>query len=70
MVPERFVIIVGVEPASSIVVTLMIPELYVQIFRELLSSGEQLPDFVEAGVDLVEIDEGSQFRIEGIRQIV
>lgn len=66
MVPEKCVIIAGIEPASSIVVTFMIPELYVEILTELFISNEDFTCLLDLGVDVVEIDADKQYRTQGM----
>ncbi|XP_045198029.2 putative uncharacterized protein DDB_G0268364 [Mercenaria mercenaria] len=66
-VPEQFIIIKGIEPASSLVITLMIPDIYVEILKELLDEGS-LDDFVDlkgSGVDFVVIDGKAVYNIRG-----
>ncbi|XP_053397907.1 uncharacterized protein LOC128556516 isoform X1 [Mercenaria mercenaria] len=68
-VPEKFVIISGIEPSSSLVITFMIPEMYVEILQVLLVEGDDLMDLQENGVDIVEID-GKVYNIKGTSESV
>ncbi|XP_060573604.1 uncharacterized protein LOC132731441 isoform X2 [Ruditapes philippinarum] len=55
-IPAQFVIIAGVEPSSSLLITLMIPEKYVTILEGLLEDHLCTADMKELGIDYVEID--------------
>ncbi|XP_060585094.1 uncharacterized protein LOC132741033 [Ruditapes philippinarum] len=55
-IPAQFVIIAGVEPSSSLLITLMIPEKYVTILEGLLEDHLCTSDMKELGIDYVEID--------------
>lgn len=64
-VPQQFVIIRGIEPSSSLLVTLMIPEMYVEILRDLLENGEKFSELCDIGVDTVEVDGEGPFDLTG-----
>ena len=55
-VPPQFVFVAGIEPSSSLVITLMIPELYVLMLREMLEAGDVLTALSGTGVDVIDID--------------
>lgn len=65
-VPLQYVFIRGIEPSSSLVVTLMIPEMYVDILHNLLNQGEDFADLHKLGVDAIELDGKTPFNIKGI----
>jgi hypothetical protein len=62
-IPAQFVIIAGVEPSSSLLITLMIPEKYATILEGLLEDHFCTSDMKELGIDYVEIDK--MYSVEG-----
>ncbi|XP_060592156.1 uncharacterized protein LOC132746895 [Ruditapes philippinarum] len=54
-VPQQFVFICGIEPSSSLVITLMIPDLNVEILKEMLEKGDVLSALHGTGVDLIDL---------------
>jgi len=69
MIPQRFVCIVGVEPSSSLLITIMIPEEYAELMLEMLLRGDAFPELQEDGVDLIVID-GARFNITGTFKMI
>ncbi|XP_053397905.1 uncharacterized protein LOC123552421 [Mercenaria mercenaria] len=55
-IPLEFVIIAGLEPSTSLLITLMIPDSYVTILEELLDTGACNVEFTELGIDIVKIN--------------
>ena len=62
--PPQFVFVAGIEPSSSLVITLMIPELYVLMLREMLEAGDVLTHLRGTGVDVIEINGEKSFGIK------
>ncbi|MEW8547033.1 MAG: hypothetical protein AB2693_26255 [Candidatus Thiodiazotropha sp.] len=56
-VPSQFIVIAGVEPSSSLLVTLMVPEVFVKYFKAAVSRRETLKHFDRLCIDKVEIGE-------------
>lgn len=64
MCPPEAILFNGVEPSSSLLVTVMIPDLYADILLEMLNEGYEFPELEIVGVDTVKIRE-STFSIIG-----
>ena len=56
-VPPQFIMIDGVEPFSSLLITLMVPEAFVRYFKAAVSRNETLKLFDQLHVDKVVIGE-------------
>ncbi|XP_060573610.1 uncharacterized protein LOC132731444 [Ruditapes philippinarum] len=63
-VPQHFVFICGIEPSSSLVITLMIPDLYVEILQEMLEDGDVMTTLHETGVDIIDINGQTSYNIK------
>ncbi|XP_060604859.1 uncharacterized protein LOC132757561 [Ruditapes philippinarum] len=56
LIPSSFVIIDGINPSSSVIITLQFPEQHANIFRNLLEKREiELGELIEFGVDSITI---------------
>ena len=55
-IPAEFVIIAGVEPSFSLLITLMIPEASVIMLERLLEDHTYAKEMKELGIDFIEID--------------
>jgi hypothetical protein len=64
-IPHDQIRIVGVTPASSLCITLFIPETYVVIFQDMLERKAQFKQLFNIGVDSIYIDK-SVYNISGI----
>ncbi|KAL3883449.1 hypothetical protein ACJMK2_029710 [Sinanodonta woodiana] len=63
MIPPQFVLISGLEPSSSFIITFMIPEYYASLLVDILSK-TTIPDLTEFGINAVNID-GKEINISG-----
>ncbi|WAR08934.1 hypothetical protein MAR_018892 [Mya arenaria] len=55
--PPQFIMIAGIEPSSSMLLTFMIPEQYCELLLNMLKSGEVFPCLQKLGVDVISVDE-------------
>ena len=75
LVPAQFVTIAGIEPSTSLLVTLMVPSRFIAYLKMALKKTESMETLSNQGVDIVTIDENiynlrGMFRINIIfRQI-
>ena len=54
-IPQEYVLISGFEPASSVFITCMVPERYVNLLEKKLKQGDSFPNLTCLGIDYVEI---------------
>ncbi|KAK3585719.1 hypothetical protein CHS0354_020287 [Potamilus streckersoni] len=66
-VPPEFVFICGLEPSSSLMVTIMIPVFHAEIFVELLKENS-ISELLELGIDSVHIN-GETFNLHGFEDV-
>lgn len=64
-VPQQFIIIAGIEPSASLLITLMIPESFVKYLESALGRSEFLKYLEILQVDTVLIDQ-TQWKVNGI----
>ena len=53
IVPPECVIIAGIEPSSSILVTLMVPEMFITYFEAALSKDVAVKELTDLGIDII-----------------
>ena len=64
-IPPEFVLIAGIEPSSSLLLTLMIPDDHVEVLVEMLRKKETFPAFALHGIDKIEVN-GEVFAVRGM----
>ncbi|KAH3725057.1 uncharacterized protein LOC127853677 [Dreissena polymorpha] len=63
-IPPEFVLIAGIEPSSSLLLTLMIPDDHVEVLVEMLRKKETFPAFALHRIDKIEVN-GEVFAVTG-----
>jgi len=63
-IPSEYVIIAGIEPASSVYIVCLIPDMYVDILEEELRKSATFPNLTCSGICDVEID-GNKYYLPG-----
>lgn len=53
MLPPAFISIVGVEPSSSLLITIMIPTPYAHMLVEFAKDGYDFPELQDIGIDII-----------------
>ncbi|XP_052810414.1 uncharacterized protein LOC128238489 isoform X2 [Mya arenaria] len=64
-IPPEYVLIAGVQPSSSLLIALMIPESYVELFQMMLERDDEFLALQRLGVDVVEVGRKS-YNLKGI----
>lgn len=64
MLPPSAVIIAGIEPSCSLLITIMIPETYAELMHAMLKLGDSFNELEEVGVDYIMVEE-EIFNIRG-----
>ena len=57
LVPQEFVVIAGIEPSSSLLITIMVPERFIKYFEAALHKEPAVLELTHQGIDIVRIDE-------------
>ena len=55
IVPPEFVVIAGIEPSSSLLFTIMVPERFLKYFEAALHKEPALKELTNLGIDIVRI---------------
>ncbi|KAK3594185.1 hypothetical protein CHS0354_007085 [Potamilus streckersoni] len=63
MIPAQFVLVSGLEPSSSFIITFMIPEYHVSVLVEIISK-QTTHDLTELGIDTIYVDD-KKFSLSG-----
>lgn len=66
MLPPADLLIAGVEPSSSLLITVMIPEDYADMMERMLQRKDEFPELQEIGIDYIKIGDQT-FNITGRR---
>lgn len=68
IVPPECVIIAGIEPSSSILVTLMVPEMFITYFEAALSKDVAVKELTDLGIDIIRMGD-KVVNIHGIEEV-
>ncbi|KAH3746508.1 uncharacterized protein LOC127848701 isoform X3 [Dreissena polymorpha] len=63
-VPMQFIFIAGIEPSSSLLITFMIPDEYVDLMEKRLKNGDRFPELHSHHIDVIQIGDKA-FNITG-----